>query len=84
MAFLLQIVLLLQMLKFSKNHFLKKKCFVKENEKSLGIFPKKIKKFKWKSVVRGPFHMKVGDGLTTFALWVPIYGPNMQGDLQPI
>jgi len=53
--------------------------------KSLWEYFQKFKnKIKWKSVVRGPFHMKVGDGLTTFALWVPIYGPNMQGDLQPI
>ncbi len=65
------------MLKFSKNHFLKKKCFVKENEKSLGIF-QNIFFSKWKSVVRGSFHMKVGDGLTTFALWAQIYGPNIQ------
>ncbi len=37
---------------------------------------------KWKSAVRGSFHMKVGDGLTTFALWVQIYGPNIQGASQ--
>jgi len=34
---------------------------------------------KWKSVVRWSIHMKVGDGLTTFALWVQIYVPNIQG-----
>jgi hypothetical protein len=61
------------MLKFSKNHFLKKKCFVKENENPLGIFQN------GKVLLGGSFHMKVEDGLTTLALWVQIYGPNIQG-----
>ncbi len=53
---------------------------MKEDEKSnLWEYFQKKKKSKWKSAVRWSFHMKVGDGLTTFALWVQIYGPNIQG-----